>query len=145
MDFSHIYRSVSSDCLYHANKVVGLLCILSVCTVCWMYYNVSDELGHFSNRHVYITNSDRWNELLNGSHEMVWPKVFNETDDRIQVQLRFMDYYGSLPANRTMKHIHRVGRFNFEGLTEGQHEFVSGKCPIPVSYTHLTLPTIYSV
>jgi len=80
---------------------------------------------------VYITNTQRWNELLNGSREAVWPKTVNETDDRIQSQIRFMEYYASLPANRTMKLIHLVGRFNFESAREGQHKFVVGdRCPI---------------
>jgi len=98
--------------------------------VCWLYFNVSGGLGQFLNRHVYIANAQRWHELLNGSHEMVWPRIFNETDDRILAQIRFMDYYGSLPANRTMKLILRVGLFNFEELRLGQYHFVSGKCPI---------------
>jgi len=128
MDFSQVYQSVSTSCLHHANKAVGILCVFSVCTVCWMYYNVPREPGQFFNRQVYITNSTRWNKLLNESHEMVWPRTVDETDDRIQVQLRFMDYYGSLPANRTMKHILRVGSFNFETLRLGQYQFE--KCPI---------------
>jgi len=114
----------------HADKVVGFLCILSVYEVYRIYNSISDELVHFTNRHVIITNSHRWNELLNGSHEHLWPKTFNETDDRIQAQLRFMEYYGSLPVNRTMKRILRVGKFNFWGLHEGQYHFVKGKCPI---------------
>jgi len=130
MDFSHTCGSLSTCCLHHANRVVYLLGVVSVCTICWIYYNVSDELDQIFNRHVYITNSHRWNELLNSTHEMVWPKTLNETDDRIQVQLRFMEYYGSLPANRTMKHILCVGKFNFWGVREGQHQFVSGECPI---------------
>ena len=129
MGVGRMYRRVSTSRLHRANTIVGLLCAFSVCTMYWAYYNISDDLGQFSNRHVYIANLHRWNELLNGSREMVWPKTFNETDDRIQVQIRFMNYYGSLPSNRTMKHIHRVGSFNFEELREGQYHFE--KCPVP--------------
>jgi len=123
-------HKIFTGCIHHADKVVRFLCILSVCTVCWIYTNVSDMSGRISNRHVIIANSHRWNELLNGSHEQVWPKTFNETDDRIQVQLRFMEYYGSLPVNRTIKRIHCVGALNFDGLREGQYHFVEGRCPI---------------
>jgi len=130
MDFVHFCRIVFMSTLHHAYKLVALLCVLSVCMVGWMYYNVSDKFGHFSNRQAYITNPRRWNELLNGSHEIVWPKTVNETDDRIQVQIRFMERYGSLPANRTMKHILCVGVFNFEGVREGQYHFVNDKCPV---------------
>jgi len=127
MDFIH---NISISCLHHGDKLVGFLCILSVCAMYWIYNIVSDEPLHFSNRQVFIDNPGRWNELLNASHELVWPKTFNETNDRIQVQLRFMEYYGSLPANRTIKHILRVGTFNFWGVRDGQYHFVEGKCPI---------------
>ena len=110
--------------------VFGFLCIFVVCALYWIYSSVSDKPVYFSNRHVFIDNPGRWNELLNACHEPVWPKTFNETDDRIQVQLRFMEYYGSLPANRTMKYILRVGKFNFWGVRDGQYHFVKGKCPI---------------
>ena len=130
MDFSRIYLSVFTNCLRHANKAVFLLCVFSVCTVSWMYYNISHELGRVTNRHVYIANSRRWNELLNGSREVVWPKTVNETDDRIETQLRFMERYGSLAVNRTIKHILRVGTFNFEGVHDGQYHFINEHCPI---------------
>ena len=130
MDFVHICHFVLTSTLHHAYKLVSLLCVLSVCTVCWMYYNLSYKSGQFSNRQTYITNSCRWNELLNGSREIVWPKTVDETDDRIQVQIRFMERYGSLPANRTVKQILCVGRFNFEGVREGQYHFVNDRCPI---------------
>jgi len=126
----HFINNISTRCLQHAHKVVGFLCILSVYAVYSIYNSTSDELVHFSNRHVIIANYSRWNELLNGSHEQVWPKTLNETDDRIQVQLRFMEYYGSLPANRTMKSILLVGKFNFWNTHEGQYHFVKGKCPV---------------
>jgi len=123
---------MSISCLRHAGKVFGFLCVLSVCVVYWMNNNISHEPFHFSKRHVVIANSRRWNELLNGSrsYEHVWPNTFNETDDRIQIQLRFMEYYGSLPADRTMKRILRVGKFNFWGVHEGQYQFLKGRCPV---------------
>ena len=127
MDCIH---NISMTYLRLAHKVIVFLCIFSVCALYWIYINVSDKPVHFSNRHVFIDNPGRWNELLNASHELVWPKTVNETDDRIQVQLRFMEYYGSLPANRTMKHILCVGKLNFEGLQDGQYHFVDGRCPI---------------
>jgi len=132
MDISvlRIYYSVFASCLHHAKKVVGVLCIFSIYTMYWIYFNISGQPGQFTNRHEHITNPHRWNALLNVSHEMVWPRTVGETDDRIVSQLRFMDYYGSLPANRTMKRILRVGSFNFEELPEGQKAFVNGKCPI---------------
>ena len=142
-DFSH---SMSVSCLHHAHKVVVFLCILSVCAVYWIYTIISDKPVNFSNRHVIITNSHRWNELRNGSHEHVWPKTFNETDDRIESQLRFMEYYGSLPANRTVKRILRVGTFNFEEVHEGQYHFVESKCPIQeCSITSNELPHLVDV
>jgi len=114
--------------------------------VYWIYTIISDKPVNFSNRHVIITNSHRWNELRNGSHELVWPKTFNETDDRIESQLRFMEYYGSLPANRTVKRILRVGTFNFEEVHEGQYHFVESKCPIQeCSITSNELPHLVDV
>jgi len=104
--------------------------MFSVCTMYWLYYNVSGQLGPPLNRHVYIRDSRRWNEMLNGSSDMVWPRTVNETDDRILSQIRFMEHYGTLPANRTMKHILHVGHFNFENVRDGQYEFVSAKCPV---------------
>lgn len=130
MDVIHVYSNVSTSCLHHANKIVGFLCVLSIFTVYWTYYNTDDEINQVSNRHVIITNRHRWIELLNGSHDHVWPRMINETNDRIQDQIRFMEYYGSLPANRTIKYIFLVGRFNFEGVREGQYQFVNGKCPV---------------
>jgi len=124
--FSH--ATLSACCYQHGNQLIVVLSIFSLCTVCLMYYNVSVKPGHFLNRHVYIENPHRWNDLLNGTDDQVWPKRFNETDDRIQTQLRFMKYYGSIPANRTMKHILRVGTFNFEAVHAGQFHFVD--CPV---------------
>jgi len=129
-EFQTFSHNVSRSCIRHRDKVVGFLCILSVCSLYWTYNRVSDELVQFSNRHVVIANPHHWHELLNGAHEQVWPETFNETNDRIQIQLRFMEYYGSLPANRTMKRILRVGTLNFEDVHEGQYHFVEGRCPI---------------
>jgi len=104
-----------------------------------MYYNVSidDKPSDLFNRQVYVGNPRRWSELVNSSQVDVWPKTVNETDDRIQAQLRFMEYYGSLPANRTVKQILAVGKFNFEGLREGQQHFES--CPIQECRVTLSL------
>jgi len=125
-----IYYNVFRSCLHHARKVVGILCVLSICTMYRIYFDVSGQPGQFTNRRELITNPHRWNALQNVSHEKMWPRTVGETDDRILSQLRFMDYYASLPANRTMKRILRVGLMNFEGLPEGQEVFVTGKCPI---------------
>jgi len=125
-----IFYNVCTSCLHHATKVLGILCVLSICTMYWIYFNVSGQPGQFTNRRELITNPHRWNVLQNVSQEKVWPRTFGETDDRILSQLRFMDYYASLPANRTMKRILRVGLMNFEGLPEGQEVFVNEKCPI---------------
>jgi len=130
MNVMHFIHNIFTCSIRHADRVVGFLCILSVCAVFWIYNNVSDRPVHFSNRHVIIANSHRWNELLNGTYQQVWPKTFNETDDRIEVQLRFMEYYGSLSAHRTVKHILPVGTFNFEDLHQGQYHFFEGRCPI---------------
>ena len=67
---------------------------------------------------------------------VIWPRLVNETEDRIENQINYIEKYKSVINNTElpMKTILRVGDFNFDGWINGQVYFKRDKCPIDQCY-----------
>ena len=67
---------------------------------------------------------------------VIWPRLVNETEDRIESQINYIEEYKSVKNTTELpiKTILRVGNFNFENWINGQVYFERDKCPIDQCY-----------
>ena len=92
---------------------------------------ISEPTVNFSKNSTSDTNVERL-KIKISLVGTIWPRLVNETEDRILNQINYMERYKSFKngTELPMKTILRVGDFNFYHWYDGQEKFIREKCPI---------------